>query len=137
MNVADIMTTEVFTVGLDDTLGQIQKIFENKKFHHLLVLEEEKILGIISDRDILKEISPYLKTLAEDARALETLKKKAHQIMSRDPITVDKDTRIEDAAHLLMENDISCLPVISAAGDIEGILTWKDILRSYLKRNNL
>ncbi len=137
MNVADIMTTEVFTVGLDDTLGQIQKIFENKKFHHLLVLEEEKILGIISDRDILKEISPYLNTLAEDARALETLKKKAHQIMSRDPITVDKDTRIEDAAHLLMENDISCLPVISAAGDIEGILTWKDILRSYLKRNNL
>lgn len=137
MTVTDIMTTEVFTVGLDDTLGQIQKIFEKKKFHHLLVLEEGELLGIISDRDVFKEISPYLNTLAEDERALKTLKKKAHQIMSRNPITVDKDTRIEDAVHILMENDISCLPVISAAKDIEGILTWKDMLKYYVKKNNL
>lgn len=137
MTVTDIMTTEVFTVGLDDTLGQIQKIFEKKKFHHLLVIEEGELLGIISDRDVFKEISPFINTLAEDARALKTLKKKVHQIMSRNPITVDKDTRIEDAVHILMENDISCLPVISAAKDIEGILTWKDMLKYYVKKNNL
>jgi len=137
MTVTDIMTTEVITIGLDDTLGEMQKIFEKKKFHHLLVLEEEELLGIISDRDVFKEISPYINTLSEDARALETLKKKAHQIMSRNPITVDKDVQIEDAVHILLENDISCLPVISATRDIEGILTWKDILKYYVKRNNL
>ena len=137
MTVTDIMTTEVITIGLDDTLGEMQKIFEKKKFHHLLVLEEEELLGIISDRDVFKEISPYINTMAEDARALETLKKKAHQIMSRNPITVDKDVQIEDAVHILLENDISCLPVISATRDIEGILTWKDILKYYVKRNNL
>jgi len=97
----------------------------------------KKLLGIISDRDVFKEISPSINTLAEDARALETLKKKAHQIMSRNPITVDKDVQIEDAVHILLENDISCLPVISATRDIEGILTWKDILKYYVKRNNL
>ena len=137
MTVTDIMTTEVITIGLDDTLGEMQKIFEKKKFHHLLVLEEEELLGIISDRDVFKEISPYINTMAEDARALETLKKKAHQIMSRNPITVGKDVQIEDAVHILLENDISCLPVISATRDIEGILTWKDILKYYVKRNNL
>lgn len=137
MTATDIMTTEVITIGLDDTLGEMQKIFEKKKFHHLLVLEEEELLGIISDRDVFKEISPYINTLSEDARALETLKKKAHQIMSRNPITVDKDVQIEDAVHILLENDISCLPVISATRDIEGILTWKDILKYYVKRNNL
>ena len=57
--------------------------------------------------------------------------------MSRNPITVDKDVQIEDAVHILLENDISCLPVISATRDIEGILTWKDILKYYVKRNNL
>ena len=137
MTVTDIMTTEVVTIGLDDTLGEMQKIFEKKKFHHLLVLEEEELLGIISDRDVFREISPYINTLGEDVRALETLKKKAHQIMSRNPITVDKDVQIEDAVHVLLENDISCLPVISATKDIEGILTWKDILKYYVKRNNL
>jgi acetoin utilization protein AcuB len=137
MTVTDIMTTEVITIGLDDTLGEMQKIFEKKRFHHLLVLEEEELLGIISDRDVFREISPYINTLAENARALETLKKKAHQIMSRNPITVGIDVQIEDAVHILLENNISCLPVISTAKDIEGILTWKDILKHYVKRNNL
>jgi len=137
MTVTDIMTTEVITIGLDDTLGEMQEIFEKKRFHHLLVLEEEELLGIISDRDVFREISPYINTLAEDSRALETLKKKAHQIMSRNPITVGIDVQIEDAVHILLENDISCLPVISTAKDIEGILTWKDILKHYVKRNNL
>ena len=137
MTVTDIMTTEVITIGLDDTLGEMQEIFEKKRFHHLLVLEEEELLGIISDRDVFREISPYINTLAENARALETLKKKAHQIMSRNPITVGIDVQIEDAVHILLENDISCLPVISTAKDIEGILTWKDILKHYVKRNNL
>lgn len=132
MIVADIMITNVITIGLDDTLDRIQKIFEKYKFHHLLVLDEGRLLGLISDRDVLKEISPYINTLGEDARARDTLKKKAHQIMTRKPITVSKDIPIEEAAGLIMAKNISCLPVVSEEGIVEGILSWKDILRYYL-----
>ena len=129
MNVETIMTKEVITVNMDTTLMTICRIFEKKKFHHLLVMDEDTLFGVISDRDVLKALSPFLNTLAEQSRDLLTLKKKAHQIMSRNPITITKQASLEDASQLLLKNTISCLPVVSQDGHVEGIITWKDILK--------
>lgn len=126
------MTTKVITIEMDDTLGQIQKIFEKHKFHHLLIVDDGELIGIISDRDVLKEISPHVNTISEDSRARQTLKKKAHQIMSRKPITVEPDTLVDDAASIMLKKNISCLPVVSPSGNIDGILSWKDILKCLL-----
>jgi acetoin utilization protein AcuB len=134
MNVNEIMTAKVITIGMDDTLEQIQKLFGKHKFHHVLVLEDEELIGVISDRDVLKEISPYINTLSEDSRARKTLTKKAHQIMTRKPITVKPDMVVEDAASIILTKNISCLPVVSSSGNIEGILSWKDILNFYTQR---
>ena len=136
MNVNEIMTTTVITIEMDDTLGQIQKIFEKHKFHHLLIVEDEELIGIISDRDVLKEISPNVNTLSEDSHARKTLQKKAHQIMTRKPITVEPDTIVEGAASIMLKKNISCLPVVSPSGNIEGILSWKDILKYYIEKGN-
>ena len=126
------MTRKVVTVEMDDTLLTIGMIFKNVKFHHILVVENKKLVGVISDRDFLREVSPFLGKVIETTRDLDTLKKKAHQIMSRNPITVSPETDIETAASLLLEKNISCLPVVSFHGNIEGIVTWKDILKFYL-----
>jgi len=132
MIVNEIMTTKVITIEMDATLGQIQKIFEKHKFHHLLIVEDGELIGIISDRDVLKEISPHVNTISEDSRARQTLKKKAHQIMSRKLITVESDTLVDDAASIMFKKNISCLPVVSPSGNIDGILSWKDILKCLL-----
>lgn len=134
MNVNEIMTTKVITIGMDDTLGQIQKLFGKHKFHHVLIVEDAELIGVISDRDILKEISPYINTLSEDSRARKTLTKKAHQIMTRNPITVEPDILVEDAASIMLTKNISCLPVVSSSGKMEGILSLKDILNFYIQR---
>ena len=136
MIVNKIMTTDVITIEMDDTLEQIQKLFEKHKFHHLLIVENKKLMGIISDRDVLKKISPYVNTLSEDTRSRETLKKKAHQIMTRQPITAEPDTLVDDAANIMLKKNISCLPVVSPSGNIQGILSWKDILKFYIERDN-
>ena len=86
MTVADIMTKEVITIGMDDSLQAINNMFEKHRFHHVLVLENEELVGVISDRDVLRKISPFINTLSEDFRDLETLNTKAHQIMTRTPI---------------------------------------------------
>ena len=99
-------------------------------------MEDDDLIGIISDRDVLKEISPHVNTLAEDTRALKSLKKKAHQIMTRQPITVKTNSLVEDAARILLNERISCLPVVSPSGSVEGILSWKDILKYFIKQMN-
>ncbi len=133
MKISSIMTRRVVTVEMDDSLQIISEIFENVKFHHILVVENQKLVGVISDRDFIKALSPFLDTPAEEERDTTTLNKKAHQIMNRTPITVDAETSIEEASNLLLEKNISCLPVISPQGSVDGIVTWKDILKLHLK----
>ncbi|MBS1259056.1 MAG: hypothetical protein MAG551_02122 [Candidatus Scalindua arabica] len=135
MTVESIMTKKVFKVRMDDTIGTIREIFENVKFHHLLVVKRNKLVGVISDRDVLKAVSPFIGTLSEHTHDLATLNRKAHQIMAHKPVTVYKGMSIKIAANILLNNNISCIPVISPEGDPEGIVTWKDILRYYVKDN--
>jgi acetoin utilization protein AcuB len=132
MTIGDIMTQRVITVDIDDPLRKIREILLKVKFHHLMVVEDKKLVGIISDRDLLKSLSPFLGTPSESPRDLAVLNKRAHQIMSRRPITALRSTRIEEAARLLLDRNISCLPVVSDDGSLEGIVTWKDLLRSFL-----
>ncbi|HUT73083.1 MAG TPA: CBS domain-containing protein [Desulfatiglandales bacterium] len=134
MKLEEIMTTQVATIGMDDTLAAIRKIFEKVHFHHLLVLSEEhEVVGVISDRDLLKQLSPYLNTASEQKRDLHTLNKKAHQIMSRKLISASPTTTVKDAATLLMKHSISCLPVLAEDKWLVGIVTWKDILKFFLQ----
>ncbi len=127
MNVASIMTSKMITARMDDSLKKVRALFmKHAAFNHILVVEDRKLVGVISDRDLL----------AGDDRGIIDLNKKAHEIMSRIPITVDGETSIEKASNLLLENNITCIPVLSSQGAIEGIVTWKDVIKFYLKNKN-
>ena len=132
MHIRDIMTTRVATVSMDDRLSVIKDIFEQAHFRHLLVLEEGELVGVISDRDLLRAISPYLDTDAEMNRDTETLNRRAHQIMSREPITISPERSLQEAASIMLEQHVSCLPVLEN-GALVGIISWKDLLRAALE----
>ena len=131
MKLSSIMTRDVMIVGMDTFLMDICKMFDESKFHHLVVIEDDELRGVISDRDLLKALSPFLNTAAEQNRDLATMRKRAHQIMSRKPLTVTEDATVDDTAQLMIREDISCLPVMSSDGQIEGIVTRTDLLRAY------
>jgi acetoin utilization protein AcuB len=127
----EIMTTRLVTVEPDDQLESIKQIFDSVKFHHLLVVDSaRKLVGVISDRDLLRALSPYVGTPSENARDLATLKKRAHQIMSRQPITLTPDAKLTDAVNLFLNHRVSCIPVVDQAFKPVGIVSWRDLLRA-------
>lgn len=128
MVIQSIMKEKVVTVEMDDSLEVIREIFQREQFHHLLVVSKHKLLGVISDRDLLKAVSPFVDTFSETMRDRATLQKRAHQIMTRHPITVSRDTDIQAAVTLFVEKGISCLPVTALDGTLEGIVSWRDML---------
>lgn len=130
MLVEQIMSKPVVTVTLDDPLRLVKQIFDNSMFHHLLVVEEGKLYGVISDRDLLKSISPFIGTLQEKALDKFTLNKKAHQIMSRKPITLPPLADVYEAISLFNQHSISCIPIVNETGMTLGIVSWRDILRT-------
>jgi len=130
-----IMTTKVVTVEMDDTLATIRNIFARVRFHHLLVVENQKLVGIISDRDFFKAVSPYLGTLSETTHDHATLDKHAHQIMARHPVSIGPHASLEEASKMILEKRVSCLPVTTTGnGEIVGVLTWRDLLRALCAR---
>lgn len=130
MAIDRIMNRQVVSVELDDNLATVKDIFDNAHFHHLLVMEDGRLEGIISDRDLLLAISPNIGTRAETPKDRQALKRPAHQIMTRDPLTLPHSASIFEAIRLFNRNNISCLPVLDVDGNPIGVVTLRDILKA-------
>lgn len=130
MSVKQLMSTKVVTVEMEDKLSLVKEIFDNFKFHHLLVVENHKLLGVISDRDLFKALSPNIGTSAETYKDSATLNKRVHQIMTRHPIFLHEDATIDDAIDLFNTHSISCLPIVNNDNRPVGVLSWRDILKN-------
>lgn len=129
MSLANIMSTRVVSVQMDDSLQSLQALFEATGFHHLVVEHDGKVVGIISDRDLLKSISPFVDTVNERHRDRATLDRKAHQIMTREVISLSPHHSIVDAIALFNEQKISCIPIVNEQSQPVGMLSWRDVMQ--------
>lgn len=131
MNVSDVMTARVVSVEMDDRLTVVKEILDHAPFRHLVVVEDDELQGIISERDMLRCLSPFIGTDAESVRDKKTIDQRAHQVMTRSPITITSELTIRDALQLMLEHSIGCLPVVDD-GCIVGIFTIYDGVKALL-----
>lgn len=129
MKAQDIMIHDVICVDVDACLPEVKAVMEQNGFHHLPVVENEQLVGIISDRDLLRMISPFINSLSEQQRDIETLNHAAHQVMTRQPVTAKVDSSIEEIVTWMTKVTISCVPIIDDNNRVLGIITWRDVLR--------
>jgi acetoin utilization protein AcuB len=125
-----LMSRRIVTVSLDDRLHVVKQIFDSMKFHHLLVVEDDGTLyGVVSDRDLLRALSPFIGSTVESARDLATLDKPVHQVMSRKPVTLTPQATVDDAIRVFLAHPVSCIPIVDAQFRPVGIVSWRDLLK--------
>jgi acetoin utilization protein AcuB len=127
-----IMTRQLLTVGMDETVETVSRLLAQHHVHHLLVVEHGRLLGVISDRDVLRNLSPFVGRPSERVQDAHLLRRHAHQIMTRHPVCVRPHTPIAEACTLLLFHGVSCLPVLTDDGRPIGIVTWRDLLRHFM-----
>ena len=124
--VSDVMTHVPVIVGPESTLAECAAEMKNKKVGTLIVGEGKKLLGILSERDIVRKAigdpDKFVKK-GQDVTAV-----KAEDLMVKDIITIDPTKDIFDAIQMMKDYDIRHLPVVHS-GDLVGILTMKDVLK--------
>jgi len=122
------MTRKVITVSPEDSIAEASKLTKEKGIKHLPVVHGEKLKGILSDRDI-KEYVPT-KATSLDVYELHYLlaKTKVKEVMKTKVYTTAPDTPIEEAAMLMRDQKIGCLPVIEN-NKVVGIISDKDIFK--------
>ncbi|MBI5576079.1 MAG: CBS domain-containing protein [Deltaproteobacteria bacterium] len=133
MNVSKRMMRNPVYVDENDSMKKAMDLLKEREIRHLPVLKDgDKLVGIVSERDI-KLASPSPATALEIREIYYLLDKvKVKQIMTRRPYTVSSSAPIEEAALIMREKKIGCLPVVEE-GRLVGILTETDILDAFIE----
>lgn len=131
MFVSDWMTKKVFTVAPDDGIMEALAAMKENGIKHLPVVKGGKLKGIISDRDI-RGVTPSSASCL-DVYELHYLlaKMKVGDIMKATVFTSTPDTPVEEAAMVLYDRQIGCLPVMES-GKIAGIISDRDIFQALI-----
>jgi acetoin utilization protein AcuB len=126
--VKDSMTQRVVVFSPETTAAEALALCRERRIRHLPVLEEGRLAGIVSDRD-LRSAAP---ALGDPGRASVLEKIRLSEVMSREAVTARPDDPIEEAANRMREKRIGCLPVVED-GTLVGILTSSDVMEALVQ----
>ena len=120
--VKDFMSTDIIRIGKNETaLGAAEEMV-NSKVSSLLVVEEERPVGIVTERDFLRKLT---------AQGKKPQSVKVEKLMTSPLVTIEPDASLRDAVTVMRENDIRRL-VVFGDGHLKGIITLTDISRFLL-----
>ncbi len=144
MKISEIMTKEVHTIGPAQTLKECAEFMNKKRANGLVVVDDGKVVGVVTKADIFKAILPRYPDIIEDERHmtdLEYIEERAHklyemkvqEIMGTPPITVSSDMPIVKAGSQMILRRVKQVPVVDR-NKLVGIITLTDIINALLKK---
>jgi CBS domain-containing protein len=118
MNVRDAMTPVVLTAPASTTIAEAASLMAQRRVGSALIVEGERLLGIFTERDIVKALS-------QDGQAVQQA---IGHWMTRDPQSISPDVSLEEALQRMVEGNFRHLPVLEE-GRLVGMLSMRDISR--------
>ena len=128
IRVRDIMQTGIVPVSAGDTLSTVEDIMTLGGVRHMPVVRGGVLVGVVSERDLLRASLSNLTEFGQEERRAFLQVVEITRVMSVPPIVISPEAKIEEAARLLAEKKIGCLPVIEE-GKLVGLVTETDVLR--------
>jgi CBS domain-containing protein len=126
--VANNMIRRVRSVAPDTTVRDLYRLFATDRFDAYPVVEDNLLVGVVSKLDALKVFAlpqQQLLPLYEDGMAMPV-----EQIMSRDVVAVDPETKLQRVLQLLVEHRVKSLPVVDREHRLVGIIAREDVMRA-------
>jgi len=129
--VKEVMTSDVKTVDPEHSLRKVMDLFSEYKITGAPVVEGNKIIGVISEADIIKlmDVRNILDPRKDEIKLSELERIKAKEVMSKDPIIINQNEKVTDASEAMYKHHINRLPVIDDKKNLVGIITKEDVIR--------
>ena len=129
--VGDLMTREVRTLRRNDKLDVADDLMRMERIRHLPVLDDEgtEVVGVLTQRDLFRGALARALGYGEHAQRKLLGQLVVKEVMTNDPVTISPDASVAEAAGLMLERKIGCLPVVDR-GRLAGILTEADFVRA-------
>lgn len=130
--ISTIMTSNVKTIDINDSLYDAKSIMLRKKIRHLPVLNKTRLVGILSLTDIMRLSFGQVFVGQEDTDQAMMDMLNIEQIMREHPRTIDEKMTIQDAAEIFALEEFHALPVVGLKG-LVGIVTTTDLIKYFIK----
>lgn len=128
--VRDSMQTKIVTISVDDSLCTAEDIMRLGGVRHLPVVRGGRLVGVVSERDLLRLSLSTLNKGGEEYRRAFLQALSVSQAMSSPPITIEVFSTMDKAALLLGQYKIGCLPVVDGE-ELVGLLTATDVMSHF------
>ncbi|MCO8286010.1 MAG: CBS and ACT domain-containing protein [Tetragenococcus halophilus] len=133
MNIKHYMTPNVITIKPDTRVTEAVDLMEKHDFHSLPVIKNDSFVGLITEELIKNKTSSAATSLSIYELNYLLDKTIVEDIMEKDAQTATKELLLEEAAILMVDNNITVLPVIDKDKKVEGIITYKDIFSALIE----
>ena len=129
MTIERRMTLNPVTIYPDASVVEASELMKKEKVHRLPVLDKDKkLVGVISEKDILFASPSPASSLSIHEMAYLLSQLTVRKLMTKNPVTISKDVPVEEAARIMVDGDLSCLPVVE--GDrLVGIVSKSDLFK--------
>ena len=129
MLVRNWMSKPVITIDSNDSMQEAMKLLKQHQIPMLPVMKKDKLVGIVTDRDLKRASASDATTLEVHELLFLISKIKVKDIMTKDPVTIPVDFTVEEATEILLKNKISGAPVVDEKGQLVGAITKGDMFR--------
>ena len=126
--VREIMMGSPVTLKPDETLDLANDVISLGRIRHIPIMEDGRLVGLLSERDMMGAATTTIFGLKRKSKSALLKSVLIKDVMKKKVVTVKPDTPIKDAAHLMKEKKIGCVPVVNE-GSLVGLVTTTDILR--------
>jgi acetoin utilization protein AcuB len=134
LRVRDCMSVDPATVGPKDSLQKVIGLLRRRDIRSVPVIENDRLIGIVTDRDVRQVAPAYPLFRDEDEIRRYTENLTVTAAMTADPMTIARDAPLVEAAKVLETYRISSMPVLDD-GRLVGMLTVTDVLRVFVEQN--
>lgn len=132
MQVRQMMARDVVTLEVETTLDIADDVMTFKRIRHLPVLENEALVGLVTQRDLFRAGLSSILEFRKHAVKEWLAQIQVREVMTQDLVTIGPDAPVDDAVALMIDRKIGCLPVVED-DKLVGLLSETDCLR-YLRR---
>jgi CBS domain-containing membrane protein len=125
---ADIMSRDLVTLQETQNLRFLPEVMKIFRFRHMPVVDRERLVGIVSERDVLRVSASSLLPTASEQTDYLARSFIVRDMMTRDVKTVHPDTPLAEVARLMHREKLGCLPVVEGENTLVGIITEADFV---------
>ncbi|MEE9239982.1 MAG: CBS domain-containing protein [bacterium] len=128
MKISELMAGDVETLDRNDTLSLAEDLMKMKRLRHLPVMEDGRLAGVISQRDLFHAGLSTAMGFGTKAKGEFLKAVLVKEIMTEEVITIGSSAEVKEAARTMLKKKIGCLPVVDG-GELVGLISESDIIR--------